>query len=164
MLERKDESKLVKLKKLLSELELFSNSNLKVLIFTEPDTCDHLAGDGEHGRPLGKLRQWGFKVAQIHGGMKMGDRHTPGTRIFAEREFRENAQVLIASEAALEGINLQFCWVMINYDIPWNPERIEQQMGLIHRYGQIRDCRVFNFAALNTRGERVSWAHGGGGS
>ena len=80
-------------------------------------------------RPLGKLREWGLNVTQIHGGMKIGDRDTPGTRIYAEREFREEAQVLVATEAAGEGINLQFCWLMINYDIPWNPVRLEQRMG-----------------------------------
>ena len=69
------------------------------------------------------------KTTQIHGGMKIGDRDSPGTRIYAEREFREDAQVLVATEAAGEGINLQFCWFMVNYDIPWNPVRLEQRMG-----------------------------------
>ena len=68
--------------------------------------------------------------------MKIGDRDTPQTRIYTEREFREQAQVLVATEAAGEGINLPFCWSMINYDIPWNPVRLEQRMGRIHRYGQ----------------------------
>src|SRR5439155_11200106 len=75
--------------------------------------------------------------------------------IWAEREFRENAQVLVATEAAGEGINLQFCWLMVNYDIPWNPVRLEQRVGRIHRYGQEHDCLVFNFAAINTREGRV---------
>ena len=119
---------------------------MKLLIFTEhKDTLDYLAGDGKDGRPLGKLREWGLNVTQIHGGMKIGDRDTPGTRIYAEREFREDAQVLVATEAAGEGINLQFCWLMINYDIPWNPVRLEQRMGRIHRYGQEKDCLIFNF-------------------
>ena len=87
--------------------------------------------------------------------MKIGDRDTPGTRIFAEREFRESAQVLVATEAAGEGINLQFCWFMINYDIPWNPVRLEQRMGRIHRYGQEKDCLIFNFVSTNTREGRV---------
>jgi len=87
--------------------------------------------------------------------MKIGDRDTPGTRSFAEREFRETAQVLVATEAAGEGINLQFCWFMINYDIPWNPVRLEQRMGRIHRYGQEKDCLIFNFVAGNTREGRV---------
>jgi SNF2 family DNA or RNA helicase len=74
---------------------------------------------------------------------------------FAEREFRESAQVLVATEAAGEGINLQFCWLMINYDIPWNPVRLEQRMGRIHRYGQEKDCLIFNFVSTNTREGRV---------
>ena len=75
----------------------------------------------------------------------------------AEEEFRdpEGAQVLVATEAAGEGINLQFCWIMINYDIPWNPMRLEQRMGRIHRYGQEHDCLIFNFVAINTREGQV---------
>ena len=129
---------------------------MKLLIFTEhKDTLDYLAGDGKDGRPLGKLSEWGLTVTQIHGGMKIGDRDTPGTRIYAEREFRESCQVLVATEAAGEGINLQFCWLMINYDIPWNPVRLEQRIGRIHRYGQEKDCLIFNFVAQNTREGRV---------
>ena len=129
---------------------------MKLLIFTEhKDTLDYLVGDGKDGRPLGKLREWGLTVTQIHGGMKIGDRDTPGTRIYAEREFKEQAQVLVATEAAGEGINLQFCWFMINFDIPWNPVRLEQRMGRIHRYGQEHDCLIFNFVAVNTNEGRV---------
>lgn len=154
--QREVESKLVKLKSVLNELQIFSNPKIKLLIFTEhKDTLDYLAGDGKDGRPLGKLREWGLNVTQIHGGMKIGDRDTPGTRIYAERNFREEAQVLVATEAAGEGINLQFCWLMINYDIPWNPVRLEQRMGRIHRYGQEHDCLISNFAAVNTREGRV---------
>src|SRR5205085_10400916 len=94
-------------------------------------------------------------LTQIHGSMKIGDRDTPGSRIQAEREFKESAQVLVATEAAGEGINLQFCWLMINYDIPWNPVRLEQRVGRIHRYGQEHDCLVINFVAQNTREGRV---------
>ncbi len=154
--QREVESKLAKLKKVLGEEDIFSNPNMKLLIFTEhKDTLDYLAGDGRDGRPLGKLREWGLKTTQIHGGMKIGDRDTSGTRIFSEREFREEAQILVATEAAGEGINLQFCWLMINYDIPWNPVRLEQRMGRIHRYGQEHNCLIYNFVALNTREGRV---------
>ncbi|AKT42527.1 protein NO VEIN domain-containing protein [Chondromyces crocatus] len=153
---REVESKLVKLKQVLSEQQIFSDPRMKLLVFTEhKDTLDYLAGDGKDGRPLGKLREWGLTCTQIHGGMPIGDRDTPNTRIYAEREFREDAQVLVATEAAGEGINLQFCWLMINYDIPWNPVRLEQRMGRIHRYGQQKDCLIFNFAAVNTREGRV---------
>jgi SNF2 family DNA or RNA helicase len=116
---------------------------------------DFLAADGKDGRPLGKLCDWGLTLTQIHGSMKIGDRDTPGSRIYAEREFRESCQVLVATEAAGEGINLQFCWLMINYDIPWNPVRLEQRMGRIHRYGQEKDCLIFNFVTTNTREGRV---------
>src|SRR5947208_11031772 len=129
---------------------------MKLLIFSEhKDTLDYLAGDGRDERPLGKLREWGLTLAQIHGGMKIGDRDTPGSRINAEREFRESAQILVATEAAGEGINLQFCWLMINFDIPWNPVRLEQRVGRIHRYGQEKNCLVVNFVAQNTREGRV---------
>lgn len=153
---REVETKLTALKDLLTKQGVFADPKMKLLVFTEhKDTLDFLAGDGRETRPLGKLREWGLSLTQIHGGMKIGDRDTPGTRIFAEREFRESAQVLVATEAAGEGINLQFCWLMINYDIPWNPVRLEQRMGRIHRYGQEKDCLIFNFVSTNTREGRV---------
>lgn len=150
------ESKLVKLSELLKKYGIFEDPKMKLLIFTEhKDTLDFLVGNGKDGRPLGKLVEWGLSTTQIHGSMKIGDRDSPGTRICAEREFRESAQVLVATEAAGEGINLQFCWFMINYDIPWNPVRLEQRMGRIHRYGQEKDCLIFNFVSTNTREGRV---------
>ena len=156
-LERREvESKLNKLRQVLGEQRIFSDPRMKLLVFTEhKDTLDYLVGDGRDGRPFGKLREWGLKVTQIHGSMPIGDRDSPGTRIYAEREFREDSQILVATEAAGEGINLQFCWLMINYDIPWNPVRLEQRMGRIHRYGQLKDCLIFNFVAVNTREGRV---------
>ncbi len=144
---REVESKLLKLKEALTQHGIFSDPKMKLLVFTEhKDTLDYL---------VAKLREWGLSVTQIHGGMKIGDRDTPGSRICAEREFKEECQVLVATEAAGEGINLQFCWFMINYDIPWNPVRLEQRMGRIHRYGQEKDCLIFNFVSTNTREGRV---------
>lgn len=150
------ETKLASLKELLTERGIFGDPAMKLLIFTEhKDTLDYLAGDGRDGRPLGRLREWGLSLTTIHGGMKIGDRDTPGSRIFAEREFKESCQIMVATEAAGEGINLQFCWLMVNYDIPWNPVRLEQRMGRIHRYGQEKDCLIFNFVATNTAEGRV---------
>lgn len=144
---REIETKLTKLQAVLTEQGLFSDPRMKLLLFTEhKDTLDYL---------VGKLEGWGLTVTQIHGGMKIGDRDTPGTRLYAERAFRESAQVLVATEAAGEGINLQFCWFMINYDIPWNPVRLEQRMGRIHRYGQEKDCLIINFVAGNTVPETI---------
>jgi len=153
---REIESKLVKLREVISNQGIFGDPKMKLLVFTEhKDTLDYLAADGKDGRPLGKLREWGLAVTQIHGSMKIGDRDTPGTRISAEREFRDEAQVLVATEAAGEGINLQFCWLLINYDVPWNFVRLEQRMGRIHRYGQEKDCLILNFVSTNTREGRV---------
>lgn len=145
--QREVESKLVKLREVITEQGVFQDPKMKLLIFTEhKDTLDYL---------VGKLRAWRLSVTQIHGGMKIGDRDTPNTRISAEREFRDTCQVLVATEAAGEGINLQFCWFLVNYDIPWNPVRLEQRMGRIHRYGQEKDCLIFNFVSTNTREGRV---------
>jgi superfamily II DNA or RNA helicase len=150
------ESKLQRLRQVVTDHGLFGDPKMKLLVFTEhKDTLDYLAGDGKQDRPLGWLRRWGLSVSVIHGGMKVGDRDTPGTRLFAEREFRERSQVLVATEAAGEGINLQFCWLLVNYDVPWNPVRLEQRIGRIHRYGQERDVLALNFIAHGTREGRV---------
>jgi len=142
------EAKLSKLKDLLNKEGFFDHTDKRLLLFTEfKDTLDYL---------VEKLRAWGFKVGYIHGGMKPGARDDPGTRLFSERQFREGAiQVLVATEAAGEGINLQCCNILFNYDIPWNPNRLEQRMGRIHRYGQRKDCLIFNFVATNTIEGRV---------
>ena len=59
--------------------------------------------------------------------------------------FRNEGVIMIATEAAAEGINLQFCSLIVNYDLPWNPQRIEQRIGRCHRYGQKHDVVVVNF-------------------
>src|SRR5271157_438637 len=142
------EAKLSRLRDLMQQQGFFDLPQQRLLIFTEfKDTLDYL---------VKMLRDWGFSVGTIHGGMHIGDRDTPGTRIFPEQQFREGAiQVLVATEAAGEGINLQCCHILFNYDIPWNPNRLEQRMGRIHRYGQTEDCLIFNFVATNTIEGRV---------
>lgn len=142
------EAKLSRLKALLREQGFFDDPDKRLLICTEfKDTLEYL---------IGKLTEWGFRVGCIHGGMKPGSRDEPGTRLYVEQQFREGAiQILAATEAAGEGINLQVCHILFNYDIPWNPNRLEQRMGRIHRYGQRRDCLIFNFVATNTIEGRV---------
>lgn len=61
------------------------------------------------------------------------------------RYFQDEAEIMIATEAAAEGLNLQFCSLLINYDLPWNPQRIEQRIGRVHRYGQKQDVVIINF-------------------
>ena len=138
-----EEAKLSHLRRILQDEGFFANRDQRLLIFTEyKDTLNYL---------VERLRGWGFSVGFIHGGMRPGGRDEPGTRLHAEQQFREGAiQVLVATEAAGEGINLQCCHILFNYDIPWNPNRLEQRMGRIHRYGQTRDCLIFNFVAINT--------------
>ncbi|HOP95700.1 MAG: helicase-related protein [Dictyoglomaceae bacterium] len=137
----KNESE-VKLKELRNAIEegfkkiKEMNGNPKILIFTESkDTLDYL---------VKKIKSWGYKVNYIHGGMKIEE------RISAEKIFRDETEIMVATEAAGEGINLQFCHIMINYDIPWNPNRLEQRMGRIHRYGQQKDVYIFNLVAEDT--------------
>lgn len=138
-----DEAKLARLRELLQREGFSANPDQRLLIFTEfKDTLDYL---------VRRLTEWGFRVGTIHGGMRPGSRDEKGTRLYAEQEFREGkTQILVATEAAGEGINLQVCHILFNYDIPWNPNRLEQRMGRIHRYGQTRDCLIFNFVAGNT--------------
>ena len=70
--------------------------------------------------------------------------------------FKSDAEIMIATEAAAEGINLQFCSLVINYDLPWNPQRIEQRIGRCHRYGQKHDVVVINFVnRKNAADQRV---------
>ena len=134
------ETKLVELKKVMDELKLRRNGE-KLLIFTESrDTLEYL---------VEKIRSWGFSVTYIHGGLNL-DR-----RIAAEHEFKEKAQIMVSTEAGGEGINLQFCWLMVNYDIPWNPNRLEQRMGRIHRYGQQYEVHIYNLVAVDTREGRI---------
>jgi superfamily II DNA/RNA helicase len=134
------EVKLTQLKNTMADLNL-KYPNTKILIFTESkDTLDYLTS---------KIRSWGYSVNFIHGDMSLEG------RIEAEKIFKNETQVMVATEAAGEGINLQFCNLMINYDIPWNPNRLEQRMGRIHRYGQTKEVYVFNLIAMDTREGRV---------
>ena len=80
---------------------------------------------------------------------KISGSKTADKRAALVEYFRDNAEIMIATEAAAEGINLQFCSLLVNYDLPWNPQRIEQRIGRCHRYGQKHDVVVVNF--LNTK-------------
>lgn len=115
----------------------------KVLIFTEfRDTLDFLT-DRLEGKGLTG------KIAHIHGGMQYPERDQQA------QFFRDEARVMVATDAAGEGINLQFCWLLVNYDIPWNPARLEQRMGRVHRYKQQRDVVLLNTVSKDTREGRV---------
>ncbi|MCC7531890.1 MAG: DEAD/DEAH box helicase [Candidatus Melainabacteria bacterium] len=108
----------------------------KVIVFTRfRETHDFL---------VSYLRSENFSVANFHGGMKRLEKDE------AIEYFKGDAQVLVSSESGGEGRNLQFCRALINYDLPWNPMKIEQRIGRIHRLGQDRDVNIFNLAARGT--------------
>ena len=138
------DSKLIALRECLerAEFDELEDGRGKLLVFTEHrDTLKHLR---EH------LESWGYSTCEIHGGMNPRDRKQ------AQEEFRTSRQICVATEAAGEGINLQFCHLMVNYDLPWNPTRLEQRLGRIHRIGQSRDVYAFNFVATSSEnGEPV---------
>jgi superfamily II DNA or RNA helicase len=124
-----------------SEFAELKDGRGRLLIFTEHrDTLEYLQE---------KLDGWGYTTTTIHGGL------SPQVRRERQIAFQRDKQICIATEAAGEGINLQFCHLMINYDLPWNPNRLEQRMGRIHRIGQQYDVHVFNFVATNTAEGRV---------
>ena len=121
----------------------------KFIIFTEyRDTAEFL---------VRRLEGLGFtdQVALIHGGLDYREREGQ-VEFFRQSGSEGGARYLVATDAAGEGINLQFCWLMVNYDIPWNPARLEQRMGRIHRYGQKHDpVLIVNLVAGGTREGRV---------
>ncbi|BCO37716.1 helicase [Mycobacterium heckeshornense] len=118
----------------------------KLIIFTEHrDTLDYLAAQIRN--VLGR----DDPVVVIHGGVRREDR-----RQIRERFSHDpTCQVLVATDAAGEGLNLQAAHLMINYDLPWNPNRIEQRFGRIHRIGQKKVCRLWNLVAEDTREGQV---------
>ena len=136
------ESKFERLREVLEDPR---HAGEKWLVFTEHrDTADYL---------IRRLEGFGYSghVAQIHGGLAW-----PAREVEVERFRRpDGARFLVATDAAGEGINLQFCRLMVNYDIPWNPARLEQRMGRIHRYGQRHDVHIFNLVAGSTHEGRV---------
>ncbi|MBU1023740.1 DUF3883 domain-containing protein, partial [bacterium] len=122
-------------------LNLNRNKEEKLVIFTEHrDTLTSLKD---------RLEDKGYAVTIIHGQMDVDNRK------IAQREFKTKKQIMVATDAAGEGINLQFCRFLINWDIPWNPNRLEQRMGRIHRYGQKDEVWVYNLVAQNTREGKV---------
>jgi hypothetical protein len=118
---------------LVQTLEREENDpELKMLVFTEfVPTQEMLASF---------LEERGYRVARINGSLDMQQ------RLLAQQAFRGEARVLISTDAGGEGLNLQFAHVVVNYDLPWNPMKVEQRIGRVDRIGQTRAVRAFNFA------------------
>ena len=136
-----DEAKLTELNKLLSEIDK-DEPDAKLLVFTESkETMEYITD---------KIKNWGYSVANIHGGMNLtipAWTRSTNSGTVQESWWRRRPQA--------KGINLQFCHYMVNYDLPWNPNVLEQRMGRIHRYGQTDDVSIWNMVAKNTREGQV---------
>ncbi len=115
--------------------------DLKVLVFTEFVPTQEML--------LRFLTERGFEVVCLNGSMDMEERKK------VQDAFAKNARILISTDAGGEGLNLQFCHVVINYDIPWNPMRLEQRIGRVDRIGQTRTVRAINFVFEDSVEHRV---------
>ncbi|OME38337.1 SNF2-related protein [Paenibacillus sp. FSL E2-0274] len=122
-------------------LALIQEMNEKVIVFTEyRATQEYL---------LQYFREHGLMCVSYSGGMNRGKKD------WMMDLFRGRAQVMIATEAGGEGINLQFCHHMINFDLPWNPMRVEQRIGRVHRLGQENDVVIYNLSTQGTIEEHI---------
>ena len=126
---------------LLDQLKRYTGNGEKVLIFTAfRQTLDQLAGH---------LAAAGLPAAIYHGSLPRAEKER------AIAAFRDDVPVLLSTESAGEGRNLQFCHVMVNMDLPWNPMQIEQRLGRLHRVGQDHDVLLTNLVASGTIEEQV---------
>jgi len=121
-----------------------------------PEAITLFRGTNDSARAAQALERWQQEI---------GDALAPGQRpsravamrLALVHEFRTRSRVFISTEAGAKGLNLQFCDTIINYDLPWNPQRIEQRIGRCHRYGQEHDVTVINFLAADNEAQRLTF-------
>jgi superfamily II DNA or RNA helicase len=118
------------------QIRLDNEPDKKFLVFTEFTSTQAMLRDFLQAR--------GFAVATLNGAMDLEQRRA------AQQQFRDDAQVLIATDAGGEGLNLQFAHVVFSFDLPWAPMRVEQRIGRVDRIGQPREVRAFNLAGENS--------------
>jgi superfamily II DNA or RNA helicase len=161
--------------KLVFEQADAGKSSGKLVIFTESLTTQeylgrllresHLVTEGEitffrgtNNSPAAKraLERWQEEVGRK---LPAASRPSPdvAVRLALVHEFQTRSRVLISTEAGAKGLNLQFCDTVVNYDLPWNPQRIEQRIGRCHRYAQKRDVTVINFLAKDNEAQRLTY-------
>jgi adenine-specific DNA-methyltransferase len=159
--------------KVLFDLARNGQGNGKAVVFTESlTTQDYLRklllyiglredeitlfrGVNNHERAQEALARWKEEGARILPGRRPS--REVALRLALVHEFRTRSKVLICTEAGAKGLNLQFCDTVINYDLPWNPQRIEQRIGRCHRYSQQRDVTVVNFIAKDNEAHRLTF-------
>lgn len=122
-------------------MELIREMDDKVIVFTEYRASQEYL--------LNFFKEHKLTAVSYRGGMNRGKKD------WMMDLFRTRAQVMVATEAGGEGINLQFCHNIINFDLPWNPMRVEQRIGRIHRLGQTEDVKIFNLSTVGTIEEHI---------
>jgi len=127
--------------KMRAVLELARYIQDRMLIFTEYR--------GTQAALVDFLRSAGFEAEAFHGGLRPRDRDE------LVDWFRAGPRILVSTEAGGQGINLQFCYVVVNFDLPWNPMRIEQRIGRVHRIGQTHPVQIYNLFAVDTVEEDI---------
>jgi SNF2 family DNA or RNA helicase len=129
-------------RKLLAVRELLQRHPGKFLIFTEyRQTLEAI---------VRQLHAWGISAIGFHGGLSIDQKEAAVAAFRGEGKRGEAVRVMVSTESGAEGRNLQFCHQLINYDLPWNPMRIEQRIGRLHRLGQAHDVTIFNLSCNET--------------
>lgn len=138
----RNDAKLRNLMEIIDEIKRRENDkDVKILIFTEfVETQNYI---------IESLENLGYKTAFINGSLSLDE------KISQKMRFMNDAQIMVSTDAGGEGINLQFCHVVLNYDIPWNPMKLEQRIGRVDRIGQEKDVIVINFVLSDTIEEYV---------
>lgn len=122
--------------------------------FVRDDEITIFRGTNESPRAREALARWREAVPQGEGPKPGGDM---AMRLALVHEFRTRSRVFISTEAGAKGLNLQFCDALVNYDLPWNPQRIEQRIGRCHRYGQTHEVTVINFLAKDNEAQQLTF-------
>ena len=133
-------------KTLNSIVEELTSRGLKVTAFS---------GNNEGDSAQRALEVWKEEVGKFLEGQRVDP--SSAVRAALVHEFRHRSRILVATEAGAKGLNLQFCNCLVNYDLPWNPQRIEQRIGRVHRYGQLHDVVIVNFINLDNEGEERAY-------
>ena len=129
-------------RKLKAVQELLQRYPGKFLIFTEyRQTLETI---------VHQLHEWGISAVGFHGGLSIEQKEAAVAAFRGTGQRGEAVRVMVSTESGAEGRNLQFCHQLINYDLPWNPMRIEQRIGRLHRLGQERDVTIFNLSCNET--------------
>lgn len=134
------DSKLSKLIDIINEI-MSRDKTKKVLIYTKhPATLEYISST---------LKKQNFNITEFKGGL------TPAEKTKRIQDFKDKTQIMISTETGSEGLNLQFCSTIVNYDLPWNPMAVEQRIGRLDRIGQKSDIYVYNLATKGTMEEHV---------